>query len=449
MAFNQIASQRHAELFYLTEATPNTFQASSDHLATAMASATFQVQETESMIREQGRPVPTDVGYHSFHITGQINLPYRFGVDCNIFLSAAMRDTTLPSEVEISPTVDFIQLASGSHLDGDTGAQIKVTGSNGALDGLNAASSQTDSRGALWRISDAATAGNNSANRGPVLVKTGNPRDVAADTFADLDGRFFQTADGWGGDFTGDTLDAVTLDAGAYIGLRNSVPAGNPTYSMIVRFPDLSTTQYFYMTGVILGGPTLSFSGRDQIEWQIPFAAAGVADLTDTDPITGQSYLDTANVYRRPIRGGTEITKLFLATESAIHALEGDEVLNLAISAASAPTMVHDTHGQGGPSGYTLPDFEPMFSFDYQIKEGGKAAALQAIANAHTPVTLVAEFTDSSSNIIYVVMREAIPGSSVIPGIGGDDGPVRGSFAAKVKELGRSDLAMTYHEFSA
>ncbi len=451
MSYQQMPNQRLAQVHYLAEATPNTFQPASDHTAVSgPVQATFSVNEQEDIIREAGRPVPTDVGYHSAHISGQIDLAFRFGVDIFIFLAAAMRDSPLPAEAAITPTVDFIALADGAHADGTTGAQLRVTGTNGAFDGLNAASSQDDSRNALWRISLAATAGNDSASRGPVLVKAGNPRDVGADTVADLDPRLFGAADGWGGDWAAaDAADEIELDAGAYLGLRNAAPAGNPTYSLICRFVDISTPQYFTLTGVTFGGPSFSFNGRGQITLQLPFVGAGWSNLSTDDPITG-NYTD-GNAYRRPIRGGSEVTKILLASDSALVALEGDQISLQGWGAPSTANVVHDTNGQTGPAGYTLPGFDPTLSFNYMLKNEAtpKAVQLQEWANAHTPLTAILEFTDSGGNVIYLKADEFIPASSIIPTVGGGDGHVTGSFSGKAKEKSRNDLAWTVHSFAA
>jgi len=210
------------------------------------------------------------------------------------------------------------------------------------------------------------------------------------------------------------------------------------------------TAQYFSVTGVAYGGPTLVFSGRDQINWQIPFIAAAWSNLTVTDPVAGGTLQDTINTYKRIIRGGAEMTKFFMATDSATLALEGTEITNLAWGAPSTPTMVHDTHGIGSASGYFHTPYLPEFSFDYQFANAAapRGVTLQTWANAHTPLTAIAEFTDAAGNVIYLKADECIPASSIAPEIGGGDGPMRGTFAAKMKELTRDDLAWTYHQFA-
>lgn len=431
MALKDFANLRLGYAGTLEETVKGTFQTGSDYDRLPATEISFDPQTEQITISEIGRASPSRKRTTSTHITGSVTYPMRFA-DLDEQIRRGLRDSPMPTEVSVAATATLT--ASGaSHLDGTTGAQIRVLASNGAFDALNAASSNLDLEElALWIYGSAADDWN---QKGYVVAKPGNPRDDGADTVIDIRGEHQQAAggSGFGEPWTGEVGAAVTVDAGAAVRNKVSTPGGNKTYSLLCYYPDVA--KWCYATGVQFGPPSFNWGDRGVGTMTQNFIADAWGELTDTDPISGNTISDALLTWSEQIIGGVDIRNIYIGSETTGINLAGCFITGLSLNNAGDWTPVNNSLGAEGLCGTLGAMMDPSASFTYYVDDAADAVAidraLQVIANRGTRETCYLEvFLEDLDGNQGRMMMYGEPELSTVQSVGGgSDAPASGTFS--------------------
>lgn len=446
MAFGRAPNQRFARAHSLVETTAGDLPAATDADRISMVDMTLAVTEVDDEFLQAGDLWVTDTDTHSAEFNGTINVPFNYpGTTDSLtrLLKAAFRDTAgLPAEVELTGlTVDFVD--SLVDVDGVSKPALRILGSTTAFDGL-LASSSLDDLGGTWLniVGNTTTPNNNSSVRGPVLVTTGNPRPVSADSVLSLDKRafnnpvaaaYFGTAGAWTAEDTGET--GISLDAGSGLFPQQSPASGEGTFSVIISFTDVSTSLFFTLSGLIFSMPTLAWSDRGMLTWQFPYVAKSLTAISDTDPISGQSFVD-GNLYTRIPRGGSGVTRFVIATDTTVVLLAGDSIISPTTAMTGEATLIQQTIGSTEAACYTLGPMTGAIGFSYLHKGIPASVAeqleLMSAAATRERATLFIEWTDPDGNVMWMTFHELALKTAFTAAIGGASGFASGAFAGMV-----------------
>lgn len=444
--FGRAPNQRFARAHSLVELVAGELPAGTDGDRINMTSMTISVNEVDDEYSAAGDLWVTDTETHSADFAGTFEIPFYYpdaGDSLVRFLKAAFRDTAgLPGAVELTGlTVDFVD--SLLDVDGVLKPALRITGSNGAFDGLVAANSLDDLGGTLINISgNTTTPANNSATRGPVLGTAGNPRDVAADSILSLDPRFFNNPAaagyfGTGGAWTAeDTAEAgVALDVGTGLFPQQAPATGEGTYSVVISFTDTAAPQYFRLSGLILSMPTITWNNRGLPSWSFPFVAKTLTAISDTDPLSGEEYLD-ANSGNIVIRGGSGITRIIVATDTTVVELNDASIFGLTTALTGEATLNQDTLGGTSAACYLLGPMTGNVGFSYLHKGIPNSVAVQlelmSTAGSRERATFFIELTDANGNVVWITWYELALKTAFTAAIGGASGFASGAFAGMV-----------------
>lgn len=435
MAQLQFANQRLGYCGTLVETVPGTFQTGSDFDQLPGMTISLDPQSETVILADAGAASPEAARVVSDHVTGSVTYALRFA-DLDAQIARGFREVGMPTEVSASVTATLT--ASGaSHLDGTTGAQIRVVGSNDALDALVAASSNADLEGVALRI--IGSAADDWDEKGYVVAKPGSPRNDGADTVVDLEQRYQLAASGLFSPWAGETGVAITIDAGALVRNKVTTAGGEPSYSLLFYLPDVSL--WYSVAGVRFGPPSFSFGqGRGGVMVTQSFIGGTYAPLTDTSPIS-PNLISAANLGWSPhIIGGVDVKSIYIGGATIGIHLAGCFVTSLELANAGDWSPVVGTLGGSGLCGTLGARMDPTATLNYNVYQGADptnvSRALQVLSNPATREECYLDvfLQDTDGNQLRLALF-GTPPLSVVSSIGGDgDAVASGTFSLTGKQ---------------
>ena len=399
---------------------------------------------TDDTVDGDGDPLSAEVTLRGLDLTTPARLRYN---DCRTLVAAVLRDV-FPSAVTIVGSGDVEVLTNGTHLDGGTGAQIRVAEATPAVfDSLityGGVTSSTHPRGGaeslLFRSTGFGDSKNNWHRRVEAVWKN------ATHSHIDIGpGWVGGTAGFFGEPMAAQASQSPTLAFGQAI--RNRITGtGVKTYSAMWHLKDID--KYGGGFGLTANDLSLSWSGKDGVELSVDWIGWAPKALASSDP-SGQGFTDN-NLVTAMLTGAHHLNHVALVKASELLTLTPNFLNGLSFQVAGSSAAIEDTSGDSKRGPVRRGMHVPSGTIDYYIGDDNRAEKLSALGDQSTEAKgeVSCMWKDPAGNEVACAMLwNAFGQTGAVPGAAGSN--VGGSLEFAGIRLTNTSRSFIWQEIGA